>query len=147
MVVSPPSVVTEFCDGFSFCSQWEFLEPQSFSFSQKRAHIWTVTQEEMRFEGSQVKAPPLSRRMLPPTPLQNSYSSFEQEQWHFEVEDQIWSARDRTVIARTKQCLEESKSLKVEVEELEFLLGPRGFGCGFQTNLGRSKEQKRVRDV
>ena len=44
----------------------------------------------MTFESSQVKAPPLSgRRMMPPTPLQNSYSSFEGEQVHFEVEDQI----------------------------------------------------------
>ena len=101
------------------------MEPQSFSFSKKRAHSWTVTQEEMRFEGSQVKALPLSRkRMMPPTPLQHSCSSFEEEQGHFEVEGQDWSARDRTVIARTKQYLEESKSLKVEVEELESLVGP-----------------------
>ena len=119
-LVSPSSVVTEFCDGFSFCSDWESVEPQSW-----RAHSWTVTQEEMRFKGSQVKAPPLSgTRMVPPAPLQNSFSSFEEEQGHFEVEDQIWSARDRKVIARTKQYLEESKSLKVEVEELESLLGP-----------------------
>ena len=40
------------------------------------------------------------------------------------MEDQTWSARDRTVIAKTKQYLEESQSLKVEVEELEPLLGP-----------------------
>ena len=46
------------------------------------------------------------------------------EQGQFEVEDQTWSARDRTVIARTKQYLEENKSFKVEVEELESLLGP-----------------------
>ena len=111
--------------GYSFCSDGELVEPQSFSFSNTRAHSWTVTQEEMRFEGSQVKALPLSRkRMMPPTPLQHSYSSFEEEQGHFEVEGQVWSARDRTVIARTKQYLEESKSLKVEVEELESLLGP-----------------------
>ena len=58
--VSPSSEVTEFRDGFSFCSGWECVEPQSFSFSKKRAHSWTVKQEEMRFEGSQAKAPPLS---------------------------------------------------------------------------------------
>ena len=70
----------------------------------------------MRYEGSPVNAPPLSRRrMMSPTPLQNTYSSFEEEQVHFEVEDQIWSARDRTVIARTKQYLEESKSMKVDI--------------------------------
>ena len=33
--VSSSSVVTEFCDGFSFCSDWEFVEPQSFPFSKK----------------------------------------------------------------------------------------------------------------
>ena len=62
--------------------------------------------------------------MRPPTPLQNSYSSFEEEEGHFEVEDQMWSARDRTIIAKTKQYLEESRSLRVEIEELESLLGP-----------------------
>ena len=76
----------------------------------------------MRFESSPAKAPPLSR-MMPPTPLQNSNSSFE-EQSQNEVEDQIWSARDRTVIASTKQYPEKSDGMKVEVEELEFLLGP-----------------------
>ena len=90
---SPSSVVTEFCDGFSCCLDWEFVEPQSFSSS----HSCTVTQEEVRFEGPQVKAPPQSgRRMVPPTPLQNSYASFEEEQGHFEVEDQTCIARDRT---------------------------------------------------
>ena len=89
--------------------------------SPKRA----VAQEEMRHESSQVNAPPLSRRrMMPPEPLQNSYSSFEEEQGHFEVEDQIWSARDRTVTARTKRYLEVSQNIKVEIEELESLLGP-----------------------
>ena len=36
----------------------------------------------------------------------------------------MWSARDRTIIAKAMQYLEESKSLKVEIEELESLLGP-----------------------
>ena len=71
------------------------VERQSFSFSQDGAHYCTDTQEEMRFDSSQVKAPPLSRRrVMPPTPLQSSYSSFEEEQGHSEVEDPIWSARD-----------------------------------------------------
>ena len=79
--VSLSSVVKEFSDGFSCCPTWEFVEPQSFSYSKDRAHSCTVTQEEMRFEGPQVKAPPLSRRkMFPPTLLQNSYSAFEEEQ-------------------------------------------------------------------
>ena len=63
--------------------------------------------------------------MMPPTPLQSSHSSYEERQWQVEVEDQIWDARDRTVIVKTKQYLEESDSMKVEVEELGRL------GCGF----------------
>ena len=60
VLVSPfSSVVTEFCDGFSCCSDWEVVEPQASSFSKNRAHYCVVTQEEMRFESSQVKAPPL----------------------------------------------------------------------------------------
>ena len=63
--VSPSSVVTEFCDGFSFCSDWEFVEPQSFSFSKKRAHVCTATQEEMRYESSPAQAPlPSSSRRM-----------------------------------------------------------------------------------
>ena len=31
--VFPSSVVTEFCDGFSCCSDWEFVEPQSSFFT------------------------------------------------------------------------------------------------------------------
>ena len=38
VLVSPSSVVTEFCDGFSCCHDWELVEPRSFSFS-KRVHI------------------------------------------------------------------------------------------------------------
>ena len=102
----------------------------------------------MRFEGSQVKPPPLSRRkMMPPTPLQDSYSSFEEEQGHFEVEDQIWSARDRTVIARTKQYLEESKSLKVEVEELESLLGADDPDVDFRRILELNAQREELRTV
>ena len=49
--VSPSSVVTELCD-VSYYSDREFVEPQSYSFSPKRAHCCTDTQEEMRYEGS-----------------------------------------------------------------------------------------------
>ena len=142
--VSPFSVVTEFCLSVFCCTEWEFVEPQSFSFSNKRAHSYTVTQEEMRFEGPQVKAPPPSRRrMMPPTPLQNSYSSFEEEQGHFEEENQMWSARDKAVIAKTKQYLEERECSKVEIEELESLLGPDDTEVDFRRILG----QKRLRDI
>ena len=143
MCLFPLFRVTEFCDGFFFCSDWEFVEQQSFSFSRKRAHSWTVTQEDMRFEGSQAKAPPQRRRRtMLPTPLQNSYSSFEEAQGHFEVEDQTWSARDRTVIAGTKQYLEESKSLKIEVEELESLLGPDDSDVDFRRILEEARGER-----
>ena len=35
-----------------------------------------------------------------------------------------WTARDRVVIARMEQYLDKSESMKVEIEELELLLGP-----------------------
>ena len=47
----------------------------------------------------------------PPTPLQSSRSSYEERRWQIEVEDKIQNARDRTVIAKTKQYLEESRSV------------------------------------
>ena len=61
-------VVTELCDVSQCGSDWEFVEPQSFS---------TDTKDEMRYEGSPLKAHPLSRRrMTPRTSVQNSYTSF-----------------------------------------------------------------------
>ena len=124
---SPSFVVAEFC-----WSDSEFVEPPTFSLSKKRAHSCTVTQEEMRFECSPVKAPPLSRRrMRPPTPLQNSNYSFGEEQERFEVEDQMWSARERTIIARTK-TVPGRKEKQVEIEELKTLLGPEDIDVDFR---------------
>ena len=96
----------------------------------------------MRFEGPQVKAPPSScRSMMPPTPLQNPHSSFEEEQWHFEVEDQMWSATDRTIIAKAKLYLEEGKSSKMEIEELESLLGPDDTDVDFRRILEEARDE------
>ena len=65
--VSPSSVVTEFSEVFSCCTDWGRC---------CAGILCTSTKEEMRYEGSQVKAPPLSkRRMMPPTLRQNSYAS------------------------------------------------------------------------
>ena len=76
VIVSPSSVVTEFCDVL-----------QSSSFSKKRALCNISTQEEMRYEGSQVKALPITRRRItPPTPVQNSYTSFERKKASYEEE-------------------------------------------------------------
>ena len=62
----------------------------------------------MRYEDSPVKAPPPSRRrMTPPTPLQNSYSSFGGEQEHYEVDSQIWRAREK---APWRQCSSSSSN-------------------------------------
>ena len=89
-------------------------------FSKKRALCGTDTQEEMRYEGSLVKAHPLSRRrMTPPTPMHNSYTSFVRDHGRYEEERRGWSARERTIIARTKQFLERGCIVKVRVEELE----------------------------
>ena len=80
--------------------------------------------------------------MMPPTPSQNSYSSLEEEQGHFNVVDQMWSARDRTIIAKTNQYLEESKSLKLEIEELESLLGPEDSYVDFRQILEEARDEK-----
>ena len=37
--------------------------------------------------------------------IAKSYASFEEEQGYFEVDDQMWRARDRAIIAKTKQYL------------------------------------------
>ena len=141
--VSPSSVVAELCDCFSCGSGWDFVELQSFSFFKKRVHSCTATQKEMWSEEQQVRAPPMSRsRMMPPTPMENSYASFEEEQGHVEVEDQMWSARDRAVIGNTKQYLENSESFKVEIEELEFLLGPDETDVEFRRILEEARDKK-----
>ena len=60
------------------------------------------------------------------------------------MEDQSWSARDRTVNARMEQYPEESDSMKVKVEELESLLWSRGLGGRFQANLVKPQKGKPV---
>ena len=143
VLVSPSSVVTEFCDGFSCCSGWEMVEPQSFSFSKKRAHCCADTQEVMMYGGSPVKAPPLSRRrMTPPTPVQNSYNSFEREQGSFEGEGRGKNARVRTTTARTTQFLERSYRVKVRVEALEALLGPEDVDVDLRRILEEARDDR-----
>ena len=112
-------------------SDWESVEPQSFSFSKKRQAACVENQEGMSSEGTPVKAPPASRRkIMPPTPQQSLQSSSEATQLQTEVEDQEfegehrWTARDRTVVARMEQYLNENDNMRVEIGELEFLLGP-----------------------
>ena len=73
----------------------------------------------MSYEGTPAKAPPASRRkMMPPTPQQSSQSSIGAVQLQMVVEDQEfayegeyrWTARDRVVIARMEQYLNESET-------------------------------------
>ena len=107
-------------------SDWELVEPESFSFSRKRPVVCAKKQQDMSYEGTPVKAPPTSRRMMPPTPQQSSYSSIEATEWQTEMEDQGsgWNARERTVIANMEQYLNDSDYLKLEIEELELPHGP-----------------------
>ena len=80
--------------------------------------------------------------MTPPTPLQNSYLPFEGEQGSYEVEGWGWSARERTIIARTKQYLEESYSVKMEVAKLEDLLGPEDVDADFRRSMKEARRCK-----
>ena len=119
------------------------MEPQPFSFSKKRAYCCTDTREEMRYEGSQVITPPLSRRrMTPPTPVQNSYTSLMRDHGRYEEGGRGWNVRERTIIARTKQYLERSFSVKVRVEELEGLLGPEDDDVDFRRILKEARDER-----
>ena len=77
----------------------------------------------MSYEGTPVKAPSVSKRKIVPlTPQKSLQPSIEAMQLQTEVEDQEsgsgemeyegekrWSARDRTVIARMEQYLNDSE--------------------------------------
>ena len=87
VLVSPSAVVTECYEDVSLDSDWEFVEPQSFSFSKKRSVVWEENRGEMSYEGTPVKAPPNTRRrMMPPMPQQSSHSSTDETQWQAEME-------------------------------------------------------------
>ena len=58
------------------------------------------------------------------------------------MEDQNWSARDRKVTARTKQYLEEGKKMKVDIEELESLLGPEDLDADFRRIIEEARDKK-----
>ena len=141
--VSPSSVVTELCDDSPCCSDRDVVEPQACSFSGKRAQCCTDTQEEIWYERSPVIAPPLSRRrMTPPIPVQNSYTSVERDQGRHEEEGRGWIARERTIIARTNQFLERGHSVKVRVEELEGLLGRKDVDVDFRQILKEASDER-----
>ena len=102
--VSVSFVDNEFCDGFWCCSDWEFGgTPCSLLYRY-------AGRDEVRQLTSESASAIQKKSETTPTPLQSSYSSFEEEQGHSEVEDPIWSARDRTVIATMKRYLEVSQN-------------------------------------
>ena len=81
VLVSPSSVVTECWGGVSLDSDWEFVEPRSFSCSNERSVVLEENREEMSYEGTPVNAPPASRRrIMPPTPQQGSHPLIEEMQ-------------------------------------------------------------------
>ena len=90
-------MITELCDVSPCCSDREFVEPQSFSFSRRRAHCCTDNGEEMRYEGSTVITPPLSRRRMTPHTL------VQRDQGRYEEEGRGWNAREGT-IGKKLQC-------------------------------------------
>ena len=49
---------------------------------------------------------------------------------------------ERTIIARTKQYLEERHSVNVEVEEVEDLLGPEDVDVDFRRILKQARDEK-----
>ena len=97
----------------------------------------------MRYEGSPVIAPPLSRRrMTPPAPVQNSCTSFVTDNRRYEEEGRGWNARERPIIARTKQFLERSRSVKVQVEALEALLCPEDVDVDLRRILKEARDEQ-----
>ena len=93
------SVVTVMCEGVPRDSEWDFVEPQSFSFSKKRKFVCVENQEDMNYEGTLVKAPPCpERRMRTPLPQQSSFLSME--------EGSPWSAQERTAVVGSSKTAE-----------------------------------------
>ena len=97
---------------------------------------------------------------MPPTPQPSLPSSIEAVQLQSEVEDQEsrsgemefedehrWTARDRTVIMKMEQYLNDN--MRVEIEELEFLLGPEDSGVDLRQILRyvRRKKDGRVFEI
>ena len=115
----------------------------------------------MNCDGTQIKAPPASRRKIrPPTPQQGLQPSIAAMQLQMEVEDQEncscgieyggerrWTARDRAVIARMSQYQDDSESLKVEDEELELLLGPEDSDVDLRQILMYARKKRVARSL
>ena len=116
------------CDGTLVALIWILWNRSPF-LSPKSVH---VVVQIRRKRGSPVKAPPHSRRrMTPPTPVHLLC----EDQGRYEEEGRGWNARERTIIARSKQLLERSYSVKVRVEELEGFLVPEDVDVDFRQDF------------
>ena len=58
------------------------------------------------------------------------------------MEDQIRSARDSAVIARTERYLEVSQNMILEIEELESLVGPDDLDVDFRRITEETRGKK-----
>ena len=142
--VSPSSVVTELCGVSPSGSDWEFVEPQSFSSSKKRAHCGTDTQEEMRYERLTSESTSDNEKKydsactdakIRTPPLEGSREVTKKK-------EEDGNARGRTIIAGTKQYLERSFSVKVQVEALEALLGPEDVDVDLRRSLKEARDEQ-----
>ena len=113
-------------------------------FSRQRAQCCTDTQEEMRYEGSPVKAPPLSRRrMTPPTPLQNSYTSFVRDHGRIRSGMAEDGFREKEQSSRGHNSFwKEATVWKVTVDALEDLLGPEDVDVDFRRILKEARDER-----
>ena len=107
-----PSVVTVVCGGVPSDSEWDFLDPKSFSFSKKRNFACVEEQQDMNYEGTLVMdLLALKRRMRTQLPQQSSLSSME--------EGRRWSAQERTAVAKMEQYVNNSDCITLEIDEVE----------------------------
>ena len=96
-----PSVVNVMCGVVPSDFDWNFVEPQSFSFSNKRHFACVDNPSYMNYKGTLVKAPPCpKRRMRTPLPQQSTFSSME--------EGGPRSAQERTAVAKMEQYVNNS---------------------------------------
>ena len=144
-------VIVRFCSvrTVKLLSRTPFLSPENVK------RFSAVSQEDMNLDGTPVKAPSaFRRRIMPPTQQQRPQPR------ETEVEDQEfgaceeecegehrWTARDRTTVAKMEQYLNESDNMKVEIGELELLLGPEDSEVDLVKKLMNANRKKGTQDV
>ena len=74
--------------------------------------------------------------------MQSSYTSFVRDHGRYEEEGKGWNVRERTNIARTKQNLERSFSVKLQVEAFEDLLGPDDVDVDLRRILKEARDER-----